>query len=280
MRKYTQPEFKMLDKYMVKKYFFDISHKDKIPHFWELLTEMTKRELTARYKNTLFGFLWVVINPLMQMFVIGFVFRFFISEPIENYYFYLLVGLLVWNFFSLSLSKATASIVNERSLIKKAKFPNEIIPLSIILSNLVHLLIAFGILLIPVTFTGILSISNFPRLIGAVVLLLAFTTGLSLITSALNVRFRDISFFVQAMLVIWFYATPVVYSIKIIPHELIWIWRLNPVTSIVQLFQNALVSAPPPGLAMLTSNISVTILIVILGINIFKKESRYFDDWL
>jgi ABC-2 type transport system permease protein len=241
---------------------------------------MTQRELLTRYKNTIFGFLWVVINPLMQMLVIGFVFRFFMKEPIKNYYIYLLVGLLVWNFFSLSLTKASSSIVNERNLIKKAKFPREVIPLSIILSNLVHLLIAFTLLLVPILISSSLSVYNLPNLVLGIILLLVFTTGFSLLTSALNVRFRDVSFFVQAILVIWFYATPIVYSINVIPYELIWIWRLNPMTSIIQLFQNSLASAPGPGIAMLTSNIFVISIIAMLGISVFRKESRNFDDWL
>lgn len=249
-------------------------------HFYELLIGMTKRELVARYKNTLFGFLWVVVNPLMQMFVIGFVFRFFIKEPIANYYLYLLVGLLVWNFFSLSLSKATGSIVNERNLIKKAKFAREVIPLSIILSNFVHLLTAFAILLVPILLAGILSIYNFPRLLMGTVLLLTFTTGLSLLTSALNVRYRDINFFVQAVLIIWFYATPIVYSINVVPYNLMWFWRLNPMTSVIQLFQNALISAPAPGIGMLLSNSIVTIIITLIGWRVFKTESKNFDDWI
>lgn len=254
--------------------------KTKIHQYIDLLVGMTEKELTARYKNTMFGFLWVVINPVLQMLVIGFVFRFFIKEPIENYFFYLLVGLLVWNFFSLSLSKATPCIVNERNLIKKAKFDRTVIPLSIILSNFIHLMMAFIILLIPITFAGIGSIHNIPKLIAGVILLLTFTTGISLLTTALNVKYRDINFFVQAVLIIWFYATPIVYSIHIIPYRLMWIWRINPMTSVVQLFQNALVSAPPPGPAMLFSNIVVVIIVVILGINVFKRESKYFDDWL
>jgi ABC-type polysaccharide/polyol phosphate export permease len=259
---------------------YNSKHINDVRHFYELLIGMTKKELTARYKNTFFGFLWVVINPLMQMSVIGFVFRFFIKEPIANYYFYLLAGLLTWNFFSLSLSKATPSIVNERNLIKKAKFQREVIPLSIILSNFSHLLVAFAILLIPICSIGIFSIYNIPRLILGIILLFTFTTGLSLLTSALNVKFRDINFFVQAILIIWFYATPIVYSITVIPHNLIWIWRLNPMTSIIQLFQNSLASAPPPGPAMLTSNIIVIIIITILGIRIFINESKFFDDWV
>lgn len=249
-------------------------------HFFELLMEMTKRELTARYKNTLFGFLWVVINPLMQMFVIGFIFRFFIKEPITNYYLYLLTGLLVWNFFSLTLNKATVSIFNERNLIKKTNFPREIIPLSIILSNFVHFTLSLILLLILSVIARTIAFSNLSSLMFGSVLLLLFTIGISFLVSALNVKFRDVSFLVQATTVIWFYASPIVYSINVIPHELIWIWRMNPLTSVIQLFQNAFASAPRPGIAMLVSNIFVILFVFFVGIRIFKMESKYFDDWL
>jgi ABC-2 type transport system permease protein len=248
--------------------------------FIELLFEMTKKELKTRYKNTFLGFLWIIINPLMQMLVIGFIFRFFISEQIPNYYLYLLTGLLIWNFFSLSLSKATPSIVNERSLIKKAKFSREVIPLSIVLSNFIHLLISCFLLLVPAMYIGLLTITNFPRILIGGTLLLLFTTGLSLLTSALNVRFRDVTFIVQAVLIVWFYATPIVYSINVIPDSLIWIWRLNPLTSIVQIFQNAIISAPAPGPAMLLFNMLVILIVFIIGLRIFSKESKNFDDWV
>ena len=254
--------------------------KENTRHFLELLLGMTEKELRARYKNTFFGFLWIVVNPLLQMLVIGFIFRLFIKEPIKNYYLYLLVGLLVWNFFSLSLTKATSSIVNERALIKKAKFPREVIPLSIILSNFIHLFIALLLLIVPILFLGTLSITSFPHLILGFLLLITFTVGLALFTTALNVRFRDVNFFVQAVLILWFYATPIVYSINVVPRNLIWLWRINPLTSVMQLFQNALVSAPPPGPAMLLVNTTIILFVVILGIRLFGSESKNFDDWV
>ena len=116
--------------------------------FLDLLLGMTEKELRARYKYTALGFLWIFLNPLLQMIVIGFIFTFLIKSPLENYYPFLFIGLLVWNFFSISLTKATPSIVYERSLIKKSKFPRSVIPLSIVLSNFVHfvlgLLLFFG----------------------------------------------------------------------------------------------------------------------------------------
>lgn len=249
-------------------------------YFLDLLLGMTEKELRARYKHTVFGFLWLIINPFLQMIVIGYIFRFFIKEPINNYYFYLFIGLLIWNFFTLSLTKATPSIVYERSLIKKAKFPHSVIPLSIVLSNLVHFLIGLILFLIPLFFLGTLTAARLPALLTALVLLIIFTCGISLLTASLNVPYRDVNFFVQALLIIWFYATPIVYSIFVVPRSVIWIWRLNPLTAIVQLFQFALVDAPAPGPAMLASNILLITTITLLGIFSFQKLSKNFDDWV
>jgi ABC-2 type transport system permease protein len=253
---------------------------EKIAHFKDLLLGMTEKELRARYKHTVFGFLWIFINPLLQMSVIGFVFQFFIKEPIKNYYFYLFSGLLVWNFFTLSLTKTTPSLVFERSLIKKAKFPHEVIPLSIILSNLINLLIALFIFLIPTLFLHIFVITRVAHLLLGFCLLVTFTSGLSLLTSALNVRFRDVSFFVQALLIIWFYVTPIIYSVSVVPYKLMWIWRLNPLTAVTQLFQYTLADAPAPGMGMLLINSVIIVFITTLGTFVFHKESKNFDDWL
>ena len=249
-------------------------------HDIELLTVMTIKELRARYKYTIFGFFWLVANPLIQMLVIGFIFTFILKEPVKYYYFHLFIGLLIWNFFSISLNKTTPSIVWERAMIKKAKFSRIILPLSIILSNLFHFILAFLILMIPVSFLGTFSLIRiFPLLLGFI-LLISFTIGLCLLTTALNVRYRDINFFTQALLVIWFYATPIIYSFSLIPKRLLWLWRLNPMTSILQLFHYSLLDAPPPGPAMLTSNITVIIIVTGLGLYIFNKESKNFDDWV
>jgi len=248
--------------------------------FIELLVGMTEKELRARYKNTVFGFLWMLINPVLQMLVIGFIFKFFMKEPVENYYYYLFIGLLVWNFFSLSLTKATPSIVWERNLIKKAKFPRSAIPLAIILSNFIHLLIAVGILILPMTFLGTLTFTGIFYVITAFILLFFFTIGISLLTSALNVRYRDVNFSVQAVLIVWFYVTPIIYPLSIIPYRFYWLWRFNPMTSILQLLQHGFLGKPLPGPAMLSINTLLILFIFMLGIIVFGKESKNFDDWL
>lgn len=248
--------------------------------FFDLLFAMTEKELRARYKHTVFGFFWLVANPILQMLVIGFVFTFLLAQPVKNYYFFLFIGLLVWNFFSLSLAKTTPSIVYERSLIKKARFPHAVIPVSIILSHFIHFFLAFILYLIPVLFLKTLSWLSLPLIVFSFFLLITFTLGLSLLCSALNVRFRDVNFFVSALLIVWFYATPVLYSLTMIPRHLLWLWRFNPLTSILQLLQQAILGLPGPGPGMLISNIGVIVVITILGITVFQRESHSFDDWL
>ena len=254
--------------------------RNNVQHFFELLFVMVEKELRARYKHTVFGFFWLILNPILQMFVIGFIFTFFMKEPIVHYYYYLFIGLLVWNFFSVSLTKTTPSIVFERSLIKKAAFPREIIPLSIILSNAVHFFAALFLYTIPVLCIGTMTPYSIIYITSGLILLFTFTIGIALCTTALNVRFRDINFFVQALLIIWFYATPIVYSLSVIPQNYIWLWRLNPLTSAVQLLQHGFVGSSLPDIYMLLSNAVATAGICIVGFAVFKKESKNFDDWV
>lgn len=246
--------------------------------FYDLLLGMTEKELKARYKHTVFGFLWVLINPVLQMVIIGFVFKYFIKEPIENYYFYLFTGLLLWNFFTISLTKATPSIVYERGLIKKARFPRSVIPLSIILSNLVHYLIALALFMLPITFLGIFTFNKLPILLLGVFLLTFFTAGISLLTSALNVRYRDINFFVQALLIVWFYATPIIYSLSAVPADVLWLWHINPLTCIIQYLQYALVDGKLPIESIVYANVTIILIVTLAGWIVFERESKIFDD--
>ncbi len=241
---------------------------------------MVHKELQVRYKRTIFGFLWIIINPLIQMAVIGFIFPFFVKEQLPYYLLYLFTGLLTWNFFTLSLGKATSSIVFETALIKKARFPRSIIPLSIVISNVVNMLISFLLLLIPTVYLRLFAIVSIGYFFVGLVLLITFTIGLSLFSSALNVRYRDINFFVQALLIVWFYATPIMYPMRFIPHAYAPLWFLNPMTSVVQLFQHVFASYPLPSLPLFVVN-TITVFIVLgFGILTFRRESQNFDDWL
>lgn len=246
-------------------------------HYFEFLLAMTEKEIKARYKHTVFGFLWVVINPLFQMLVIGFVFSFFIKIP--NYYTFLFAGLLPWQFFTLSLTKATPSFVHERSLLQKAKLAKEVIPISIILSNFFHLLAALVLLFIFLGLTGQATFS-WLLIIPTLFWLLMFTIGTSLFTSSLNVRFRDINFFVQSGLVLWFYLTPILYNLSLIPARLRPLFALNPLSSIFELFHFSVLGQGHLNQQMLFTNIFLTLITISLGIITYRKHHPYFVDWL
>jgi ABC-type polysaccharide/polyol phosphate export permease len=271
------------------KQLFKLSKKQR--HWLDFLRVMTQKEIKARYKHAVLGFLWIIINPLLQMVVMGFVFQFFVPVHVDNYFLFLFAGLLPWNFFAQSLTKTTPAFFYERNLIKKAKFPREAIVLSIILSNLFHFLIALALLVLALVFDKlflegyafmplIFYLGRMLWLVPAVLLLVVFSVGISLFTSSLNVRFRDVNFIVQLAVMLWFYATPVIYALNLLPEWLWPIFYLNPMTFVVELFHYALMGLPITLAEFAWVSGLAIIYFFYLGVKIFRKENKNFDDWL
>jgi lipopolysaccharide transport system permease protein len=251
-------------------------------HFLELLFALTQKEIKARYKHAILGFLWIFINPLVQMLVMGFVFSLIFKFGIKDYYLFLFFGLLPWNFFSLALTKATPRIVYDRSLIQKSKFPQEVIPLSIVLSHFFHFLVSWLMLIIFLLITQqwqFFSLSAISNQLLAIFLLVIFTSGLSLVTSALTVFYRDINFVVQMGIMLWFYVTPIIYPFSAVPQKFQTIFYLNPLLTVFSFLQKPLISLSIPFETTLT-HILVILLTLFLGWRFFKSKAQYFSDWL
>lgn len=256
-------------------------------NYWsDFLLAMTEKEIKARYKHASLGFLWVLLNPLLQMLVIGFVFQFFVPVQTDNYFLFLFSGLLPWNFFSMSITKTTPMFVYERSLIQKAKFPKESIIISIVLSNFFHLIISLVLFLPIALLFGMGNLFNWLVLLPALLWLLLLTSGMSLLFSSLNVKYRDVNFVVQAIMPLWFYATPVVYSLALIPESIKKLFYLNPMTGLIALFRfgslGYLDQAINGGelVSALVIGVIASALFFFLGVRIFRKESSTFDDWM
>jgi lipopolysaccharide transport system permease protein len=278
-------------KFFLNKFSFSRAQRRRVKYWLDFVWQMTAKEIKARYKKAAFGFLWIILNPLLQMAAIGVIFQFFIPIKIDNYFLYLFAGLLPWNFFAQTLSKATPIIVNERGLIKKAAFPREAIVLSVVLSNLFHTMIGWGMLLILMVGDKIFLekyavaellfyILRVGLTVPLLVLVSIFTTGCSLLLAALNVRYRDINFAVQALLPIWFYATPIVYSLNLLPDQITTLLYLNPLTGLMELIQALLFhqNVQEPG-GVVFSVVSCFFVLVI-GWVYFAKEAGTFDDWI
>lgn len=257
-----------------------IKNKFDFTYWVEFVLALTEREIKARYKRAALGFLWIIIQPIMQMLIIGIVFQFFVPFKTDNYFLFLFSGLLPWNFFSLSISKVVPIFVNERYLLKKANFPRESLPLSMILANFFHF--SVGAVLF-IFLLGIMRGFSWTNLlfIPVSLWLLFLTFFLGLLLSSWNVKFRDINFIVQAILPIWFYATPIVYDLSVIPDWFQIILHLNPLTFIIEVFRFSFLSMPIDDFGIkLAINVIFTFLIFYLAMIVFIKENNNFDDWI
>jgi len=254
------------------------SHNFSLRQYIDFVSVMTEKEIKTRYKHSILGFLWVVINPLLQMLIIGFVFSIFIKIP--NYFLFLLTGFLPWQFFSFSLTKATSSFVSERFLLQKAPFPKEAIPLSIIFANFFHLLVSLTLLGI---YLWIFKLFIFPQiLILPMVLfwLLIITIGLSLLTASLEVKYRDVGYLIHSVAMLWFYVTPVLYSLDLVPSRFLWLFTINPLTSIFEMIHWSILGTGNVNWNLITINIIAGISIFALGILTYQKQHKFFVDWI
>lgn len=256
--------------------------KKSLHHFLDLLVEMTKKEIKRRYKHAALGFLWIFLNPLIQMLVIGFVFSFFFKKTVSNYYLYLFSSLLPWHCFNFSLDQGTTSIITNRELIKKAKFPREIIPLSIVLSSFLNLLISWVVLSVFIIWVSPFSWIKLPFLPLVFLWHLLFAVGFTFFTSALHPYYRDVSFIVRAGLQVWFYATPIIYPLSIIPTQYQFLYWLNPMAGITLSYQNIFLPQATlvfPRIVIL-AQIIFSLLLLVVGFFVFRKKAINFADWI
>jgi len=210
----------------------------------ELLIGMVRNELKIKYKNSVLGFAWSLLNPLLYLVVFYIAFTIILGSGIPAFPIWLLSGLLVWNLFSTGLGAATGSVVANSGLVKKVSFPREILPLAAVGSMLVHFFLQSAVLFV------VLAIVRWdvawwyiPLLPVALAVLLLLTSALGILLSAINVYLRDTSHFLELALLAWFWVTPIVYAFQLVavrPGWAKWPWFANPVTPIVLIFQRAI----------------------------------------
>ncbi len=189
----------------------------EIAELWryrEVLFNLVRRNLKVRYKNSFLGFSWSLLNPLFQIGVWYFVFKVIMGNSEPNYMAKLITGFLPWLFFSQTVLDSTACVTQEMALVKKAYFPRSILPLSALLSNLVHLGLAFVVLLALFAIWGVDVNIHYGLVIPATVLVAVFAYGLSAMVAAWSVFYADVKFIVGTLFGLWFFLTPVLYSIS------------------------------------------------------------------
>jgi ABC-2 type transport system permease protein len=216
----------------------------RIFRYHELLVGMVRKELKIKYKNSVLGFAWSLLNPLLYLVVFYVAFEVFLKSGTPAFPIWLLSGLLVWNLFSMGLGGATGSVVGNAGLVKKVSFPREILPLAAVGSALVHFFLQSMVLFVVLALVRWdVAWAYVPLLPLALVVLLLVTGALGILLSAINVYLRDTQHFLELALLAWFWMTPIVYPFMTVGRRGGWstkVWMLNPVTPIVLTFQRAL----------------------------------------
>lgn len=216
----------------------------------ELLANLVGKELKIRYKSSALGFLWSLVTPLLMTGVFTVVFATFLRIPLGegNFATFFLAGYLVWMFFSNSVNSSVGAIVGNGALVKKVYFPREVLPLSLVLSQAVHFLLA----LVATSPLFIYYRGFHPELLPAIalgiVLLSGFTAGVSMLFAAVNVSFRDLQELTQVLFLAWFYSTPVIYPLVFLSEgtarRFLPLILANPMTWYVELFHRVLYGIP------------------------------------
>ncbi|HLG00230.1 MAG TPA: ABC transporter permease [Acidimicrobiia bacterium] len=232
--------------------------REQLSQIWvyrSLLVRMVRKELKVKYKSSVLGFMWSMLNPALYLVVFWLVFQVILQAGIPDFAIYLLSGLLVWNLFSTALASATVSITGNGSLVGKVSFPREVLPLASVGASLVHFFLQTIVLLgALVLFRYEVAWAHLPAVPVALVVLVLLTAALSIFLAAANVYLRDTQHLVELSLLAWFWITPIVYEQQRIASRLAekswgWVHWLNPISSIVLTFQRAIynvTTAPAP----------------------------------
>ena len=237
--------------------------RDKLTDLWlarELLRQLVAKELKVRYKNSALGFLWSLLTPVLMTVVFTVIFSTVIRIDVGgDFAAFFLSGYLVWQFFQNSAQGSIGAIVGNGSLIKKVYFPREVLPLSIVLSQVVHLCLAFlAVSPYLIWSRGWSMLTHLPAILVGIVLLTVFTAGVSMLLAGANVPFRDLQELIVVIFMVWFYATPIIYPVAMVTRargvgaDLFgYVLNANPMTWFVSLFRESIygtvVENPDPG---------------------------------
>jgi len=248
---------------------------------WELLYLLTLRELKLRYQDTVFGYLWSLVRPLLQGFVLYVVLSRFIRIEVEDYGLVLLAGLFPWTWFQTSLVIAVGSFAANGALIKKVYFPRFVLPLATVMNNGVQYALSIPVLVILLLVTGYTPdwtwLVGVPYLLAVQALLIM---GIVLFIASLNVYFRDLEHLTDVFVgLIWFYLTPVIYPLSIVPEQYHAWMKLNPMTSLIEGWRAVFLENQLPG-AELWPALAFAAGFAVLGSLSFRRLEGGFADAL
>ena len=246
----------------------------------ELLYFLAWRDIKVRYKQTVIGAVWAILQPLMTMVIFTVIFGKLAQIPSDGlpYPLFAYAALLPWEYFSQAMSRSGVSVVNDASLVQKIYFPRLIIPLAAVVTPLVDFVLSFLILLGMMFWFRV--VPTWSMMILPFLLLMALLTALSagLWLSALNVKYRDVRYTIPFLTQFWIYASPIAYPVSLIPEKWRLLYSLNPLVGVVEGFRWALLGMESPDFRLMAVSATVVLVILLGGLVYFKKTEQTFAD--
>ncbi len=248
--------------------------------YHELLSELTMREIKQRYKQSVLGYAWVILNPFFQMLVMAFVFSIIMRIPNLGvpYPIFLYAGLLPWTLFANSLGSATNALVGNAGLITKIYFPREIFVISTIMAKIVDFVLSLSIFVIFMIYFHVAINWNILWVLPIFAIQQIFTYGLSLFLAAANLFYRDIQYLLGLVILIWMYLTPVIYTTELFPERYRWIFQINPMAVIINAYRQVILAGGIPNLRSLGLALALSLILLFGGYKFFKKLEGVFAD--
>lgn len=247
----------------------------------ELFYIFTWRDIKVRYKQTVIGIAWAILQPFLLMVVFSVFFGSFAKIPSDNipYPIFVFSGLIFWNYFSTALSNASNSLIENENMIKKIYFPRLILPLSTTITPIVDFIIAFVILFLMFIYYHLsihLYIILLPPILLAITLLTA--SGVGTFLSAINIKYRDIRYALPFFIQLLLFVTPVIYPVSMISSKYHWLLLLNPMTGVIETARASILGTKPIDPSLLLISATFAGLFFVFGIYYFRKTERIFAD--
>lgn len=252
-------------------------------HSRELFYIFSWRDIKVRYKQTVLGIVWVLLQPLLSMVIFTVFFGNFAKIPSDGlpYPVFVLLGLVFWGFFSGALSRASTAFIDNEALVKKVYFPREILPFSTVVTAFVDFLVALVLFLIVALFYQVsFNLAFFAMILLSIVITTLASAGLGLLVASINIKYRDVRYIIPYFLQLMIFVTPVIYPLSIVRPSFQFILSLNPMAGVINSLRSVLTSGSVAEPTHLAVSLISSIALFIFGMLYFRKTERYFADIL
>ncbi len=263
-----------------------IRNLSELYQYRALLIALSVRELKARYRASVLGFLWTFLNPTLNMAVYVLVFGMLMRSGVKNYAYYLFSGLLPWIFFSSSVMSGTTSISDRRDLLTKVRFPAQVLPATVVLTNLINFLLSLPLLIGLGLFFGVMPTWNIVFLVPVLVVQTFFTLALTYLFAALNVAFRDLQHIIANLVQMAFFLTPVLWDLKSVPaigsltqaESQQMLLTFNPMASVISAWRDIFVEQRAPSWQPLGTVAVISLVVMWISTSVFERRREEFAE--